>query len=382
MNKYPKTPFDPAHFFELFSSRSELQKILWIVGIWVFFSLGQSIYDYLVLLTAGVTPEVDLFLSNLLINALATAFAGLLGGAVLVGYLQRWLRTIPYGVALLLTLMAFTLIIFFITVVSFLIRAFFNGGADILQSDLLQFFLSHIQSLHFLKDYFLWQFIMMSTIAAFMINDKYGPGNLRSFLLGRYFRPVRENRIFMFLDLRSSTYTAQMLGEQQYFNFIKDVIQDATPVILKHKGRIYQYVGDEITVSWRMHQGTDKLNCIRCPIEVRRVFNHRSSYYTARYGVVPDFKAGLHTGAVMVGEIGVVKRDIAFSGEVVGTAARIQSKCNQFEVNLLISEDLKDILSWENSNLETELKGELSMKGKAANLPLYTLNMLKPVKEK
>lgn len=382
MNKYPKTPFDPAHFFELFTSRSELQKILWIVGIWVFFSLGQSIYDYLVLLTAGVTPEVDLFLSNLLINALATAFAGLLGGAVLVGYLQRWLRTIPYGVALLLTLMAFTLIIFFITVVSFLIRAFFNGGTDILQSDLLQFFLSHIQSLHFLKDYFLWQFIMMSTIAAFMINDKYGPGNLRSFLLGRYFRPVRENRIFMFLDLRSSTYTAQMLGEQQYFNFIKDVIQDATPVILKHKGRIYQYVGDEITVSWRMYQGMDKLNCIRCPIEVRRVFNHRSSYYTARYGVVPDFKAGLHTGAVMVGEIGVVKRDIAFSGEVVGTAARIQSKCNQFEVNLLISEDLKDILSWENSNLETELKGELSMKGKAANLPLYTLNMVKPVKDK
>jgi adenylate cyclase len=242
--------------------------------------------------------------------------------------------------------------------------------------------MTHIQSLHFLKDYILWQFIMMSTIAAFMINDKYGPGNLRSFLMGRYFRPVREERIFMFLDLRSSTYIAQVLGEQQYFNFIKDVIQDATPVILKHKGRIYQYVGDEITVSWRMHQGPDRLNCIRCPMEVRRVFNHRSSYYTARYGVVPDFKAGLHYGNVMVGEIGVVKRDIAFSGEVVGTAARIQAKCNHYEVNLLISEDLKNILTWEGSNLEPAYVGDLSMKGKAADLPLYTLNSVKTAKAK
>lgn len=379
VNEYPKPPFEPAHFFELFTSRSELQKILWISGIWTFFSLSQSLYDYLVILTVDITPNAELFISNLLINAIATAFAGLLGGAIMVGYLQRWLRTMPYGVALLLTLMAFTLVIFFITVVSFFIRVIFSGG-DLFQSDLAQFFLTHVQSLHFLKDYLFWQFIMMSTIMAFMINDKYGPGNLRSFLLGRYFRPVREERIFMFLDLRSSTYIAQVLGEQQYFYFIKDVIQDATPIILKYKGRIYQYVGDEITVSWRMHQGREKLNCIRCLMEVRRIFNHRSSYYTARYGVVPDFKAGMHYGHVMVGEIGVVKRDIAFSGEVVGTAARIQSKCNHYEVNLLISEDLKNILNWKDSYLETEYKGELSMKGKAADLPLYTINSLKPTK--
>ncbi len=334
-------------------------------------------YDYLVLLAANARPDFNEFLTNLLINAAATAIAGLLGGAILVGYLQRWLRTIPYGVALLLTVMAFTLVIFFITTISFITKALFSGSDGMVDGDLFQFFLVHIQSLNFLKDYFLWLFIMMCTIAGFMINDKYGPGNLRSFFMGKYFRPKREERIFMFLDLRSSTYIAQVLGEQQYFNFIKDVIQDATPVILRYKGRIYQYVGDEITVSWRMHQGISKLNCLRCPIEVRRVFNHRSSYYTARYGVVPDFKAGMHYGHVMVGEIGVVKRDIAFSGEVVGTAARIQNKCNPYEVNFLISEDLKNILPWEETNLAPELKGELHMKGKAENLPLYTIKMVK-----
>ncbi len=328
----------------------------------------------MVLLAADVEPNGPAFWTNLLINALATILAGLIGGAILVSYLQRWVRNNPYGQAILFILLAFTLIICFVTILAFVTRATITGEESIPQKDMLYHIGSHVRSLRFLKDYFLWLFIVLCTIAGFMINDKYGPGNLRSFFMGRYFRPQREEHIFMFLDLRSSTYIAQVLGEQQYFNFIKDVIRDATPVILKHKGRIYQYVGDEITVSWWMNQGLQKLNCIRCPMEIRKVFNHRSSYYTAQYGVVPDFKAGLHCGPVMVGEIGVVKRDIAFSGEVVGTSARIQNRCNHLEVNLLISQDLKDLLPWQDSRLVPEHKGDLLIKGRMVNLALYTVN--------
>lgn len=365
---------ETTHLLEIFRSRSELQKILWIAGIWVFFSISQSIYDYMVLLAADAEPSSTEFWTNLLINALATTLAGLIGGAILVSYLQRWVRNNPYGQAILFILLIFTLIICCATILAFITRASISGEEDLGQKGLLNDISNHVRSLRFLKDYFLWLFIVLGTIAGFLINDKYGPGNLRSFFLGRYFRPQREEHIFMFLDLRSSTYIAQVLGEQLYFNFIKDVIRDATPVILKHKGRIYQYVGDEITVSWWMNQGLNKLNCIRCPMEVRKVFNHRSSYYTATYGVVPDFKAGLHCGPVMVGEIGVVKRDIAFSGEVVGTSARIQNRCNHLEVNLLISHDLKELLPWQGSRLVPEHKGDLLIKGKMVNLPLYTVN--------
>ena len=371
--KHPDTSDIPV-LVEVFRTRSELQKILWITGIWVFFSIGQSIYDYMVLLAADVAPEGYAFWTNMLINALATLLAGLIGGAILVSYLQRWVRNNPYGQAILFILLAFTLIICFVTILAFVTRATITGEEHIERQDLLYHIGVHVRSLRFLKDYLLWLFIVLCTIAGLMVNDKYGPGNLRSFFMGRYFRPQREEHIFMFLDLRSSTYIAQVLGEQQYFNFIKDVIRDATPVILRHKGRIYQYVGDEITVSWWMNQGLNKLNCIRCPMEIRKIFNHRSSYYTAQYGVVPDFKAGLHCGPVMVGEIGVVKRDIAFSGEVVGTAARIQNRCNHLEVNLLMSQDLKDLLPWEGSRLIPEHKGDLLIKGKMVNLPLYTVN--------
>ncbi len=371
-NKHPDTPDTPP-IFEVFRTKSELLKILWITGIWVFLSISQSIYDYLVLRSQHIDLTDYPFWPSLTGNALATLAAGIIGGAILVAYLQRWVRNNPYGQAIAFILIAFTLIICLVTILAFLTRASLGGEEEVHEKDVLFQIGRHIRSLTFAKDYFLWLFIVMATIAGILIKDKYGPGNLSSFFMGRYFRPKREEHIFMFLDLRASTYIAQILGEQQYFNFIKDVIRDATPVILRHKGNIYQYVGDEITVSWWMKPGLNKLNCIRCLMEVRKIFNHRSSYYTSTYGVVPDFKAGLHCGKVMVGEIGVVKRDIAFSGEVVGTAARIQSRCNHLEVNLLISQDLKDLLPWQGSNLKPEHKGDLLIKGKMENLPLYTV---------
>lgn len=369
---HPDTP-ESSLFLEVFKTKSELHKILWITAIWVFFSIAQSVYDHILLLSENVEVSSATFWAEIFVNILATTIAGLIGGAILVAYLQRWVRNHPYGQAIGFILIAFTLIICSVTILAFLTRATLVGDESLHQKDIIYQLGKHIRSLSFAKDYFLWLFIVLCTIAGILVNDKYGPGNLGSFFMGKYFRPKREEHIFMFLDLRSSTYIAQILGEVQYFNFIKDVIRDVTPVILRYKGNIYQYVGDEITVSWWMTPGLRNLNCVRCPIEVRKLLNNRSSYYTSTYGVVPDFKAGLHCGPVMVGEIGVVKRDIAFSGEVVGTAARIQNKCNHLEVNLLISKDLKELLPWGGSRLRPDHKGDLLIKGKMENLALYTV---------
>ena len=82
-HQHPETPEAPR-FPEVFRTRSELQKILWITGIWVFFSISQSIYDQIVLLSANAETPGAPFWTNLLINALATMLAGLIGGAILV----------------------------------------------------------------------------------------------------------------------------------------------------------------------------------------------------------------------------------------------------------------------------------------------------------
>ena len=100
----------------------------------------------------------------------------------------------------------------------------------------------------------------------------------------------------------------------------------------------------------------------------------KASYYRENYdGIVPEFKAGLHFGFVMVGEIGIVKRDIAYSGDVLNTAARIQSKCNELGVNILISKNLLAGLGSLPNAFNPREIGEIDLRGKQHSLMLYTL---------
>ncbi|MEQ9422964.1 MAG: adenylate/guanylate cyclase domain-containing protein [Cyclobacteriaceae bacterium] len=90
------------------------------------------------------------------------------------------------------------------------------------------------------------------------------------------------------------------------------------------------------------------------------------------FDTTPEFKAGLHYGYVMAGEIGVVKRDIVYSGDVLNTTARIQEKCNEFGVDILLSEDLVKSLKPTNSFQPKEI-GAISLKGKAKKVELFTV---------
>jgi len=49
-----------------------------------------------------------------------------------------------------------------------------------------------------------------------------------------------------------------------------------------------------------------------------------------------DFKAGIHIGKLVAGEMGVVKKEIVFSGDVLNTSSRIQAECNKLNCSLLI----------------------------------------------
>ena len=158
--------------------------------------------------------------------------------------------------------------------------------------------------------------------------------------MSKYLRPKDEERIFMFLDLKASTAIAEEIGHRRYFEFISDFITDATTPILNNHGEIYQYVGDQIVISWRMDKGQFDPHCIKCFFDIKNQIKQLSLKYQTKFDVVPAFKAGLHFGNVTVGEVGVIKKDLVFSGDVLNTAASIQSKCNEYHAELLISSDL------------------------------------------
>jgi adenylate cyclase len=199
-----------------------------------------------------------------------------------------------------------------------------------------------------------------------------GRANFFRLLFGFYHRPREVFRIFMFVDLTGSTSVAEKLSNKEYSMFIKDYFSDACDAIMLCKGEIYQYAGDEIIVVWPIRN--DNINCVRSFFKMKEIIERKRKKYESKYGIVPDFKAGIHGGKVVVTSVGKQKQEIVYHGDVLNTAARIEKKCNELKQNLLISVDMLNYLRLEN-NFAVEEKGEIELKGKAKKLLLYGVNI-------
>lgn len=195
------------------------------------------------------------------------------------------------------------------------------------------------------------------------VNKKYGPGVLVPLLLGKYRSPREEERIFMFMDLKSSTTHAEKLGHLRYSSFIRDSFMDINNIVSVYNAEIYQYVGDEIVLSWKINDGIRNASCIHFYFACKDEFQRRTSYYLDKYGILPEFKAGVHGGQVTAVEIGNIKRDIAYHGDVLNTAARIQGLCNEYGQSLLISTELLVKIDFAGI-LQAEKLGSVILKGK------------------
>lgn len=354
--------------------RSQLKKVFWITFVWTLISL----YHFFIGL--GTVHQFKCELDGLSpifffkVSIFTGILAGIVGGGSLVFIWEKWLRSKTYGIALFDIFLSYSLVYILVAIANSIYFQMNTIGISLFDKALVGKIISDLVNVDQIDSFVTWLLVSLGTLIALQVNDKYGPGVFGSFLVGKYFQPTREERIFMFLDLRSSTTIAEKLGEERYFHFIKKVFKDVTPAIVYSQGEIYQYVGDEIVVSWKMPNGLKNANCVQCFFDVQSALLRQNAYYNENFdGIKPEFKAGLHYGHVMAGEVGIVKRDIAYSGDVLNTTARIQSKCNEFGVNILLSKFLLDKLAMKQNVFSPRRIGEIMLRGKEKEVVLFTV---------
>jgi len=74
----------------------------------------------------------------------------------------------------------------------------------------------------------------------------------------------------------------------------------------------------------------------------------------------------------MIAEVGTVKKELAFHGDVINSASRIQSLCNNYNASLLISEAILDQINTDLINYE-EIKEDFVLKGKQKKLKVFKI---------
>lgn len=310
----------------------------------------------------------DNMLEHLLITAAGPLMGGIIFGSFIIFYVREKLKSSSYGRKLL----THSLIYIFALLICIVTVGFIAALNDRTTNQFVEKLYDAIINLRVLRLVFDWYFIVIITLFLLDVSEKYGQGILRKTLLGRYHTTRKEDRVFMFLDLKSSTTIAERIGEERYFDMLKHFYSIANEAVVNSKGEIYQYVGDEVVISWTEHEAVSNANCLDCFYKIKEGVRAAGNEFNKRYGVIPDFKAAIHAGSVATGEIGLVKKDIVYSGDVLNATARMVALCKHYQSDLLVSDKLFEKIK-ATSGYRFQYLDSPDLRGKTAKLGLYNV---------
>ena len=181
-------------------------------------------------------------------------------------------------------------------------------------------------------------------IAVVQVEEWMGRRTFLGFLLGRYERPKREERVVLTMDLVGSTELAERLGDLQYYRFLNHTYSLMTDAVLRNEADIHKYVGDEVIFTWPMRVGLRHFNCIDLFFDiVERIAEHENDM-RREYGVVPQYRAGLHGGRVISAQVGHIKRTVDLSGDVMNSVSRMLGLAKTMKTDILVSAELLERL--------------------------------------
>jgi len=259
--------------------KAGLPKVFFITLVWMMISVAEVGFDHLNFFQHNVFPEDYSLWISLKSSLVAVTSAALLASFLFVYWVKDNLQNHCYGRVLWNIFGYYNVIFFFALVVGSAIHKCEMNDLLDMNTSIFAGVREYIIQLKFIRDYFFWAIISILTMLALQINDKYGTGVFFAFLRGDYFQPQKEERIFMFLDLRGSTTIAENIGEELYFDFLRDFFKDITPSILANQGEIYQYVGDEVIVSWKKEVGLKNEQALNCFFEIEKAIAEKEIYY-------------------------------------------------------------------------------------------------------
>lgn len=297
-------------------------------------------------------------LRGLVLGAVVLAFEILLGQSP-VG---QMLRRAPFLVSLSLRTLATTFALMVAIVFSrWLFSSRGHPFMDWVEAGLLRDFL----------------FVVTAAFAVHVVEQTrriVGTKTLFYFLLGRYNRPLVEERIFLLTDIVGSTAMAERLGDTRALELISRFFFDISADIGRYDGETDNYIGDEVVVSWPLGTPAHNAGALLCYLDIQRTIARTQHLYSEEYGESIAIRAGLHGGPVAVGECGDEKRQVVFIGDTINTAKRLQEACKELGVSILVSGGLLDRTDVP-AEVETVPLGAIKLRGRSTETRIFTFKM-------
>ena len=144
-----------------------------------------------------------------------------------------------------------------------------------------------------------------------------------------------------------------------------------------HGGEVYQYVGDEIVITWPASEARERPRPLGCFFAIEHALRRATPGFDRDFGAVPRLRAALHAGPVIAGEVGESRRAIVFHGDVMNTTSRLEGATRDLDRQFLVSGDALERLSGVEAYAVEDL-GLQGLRGRAAAIRVYAVTA-KPV---
>lgn len=214
--------------------------------------------------------------------------------------------------------------------------------------------------------------VSMLAVMVLRVTSFVGGKNIFALLVGKYHRPTWERKIFMFLDINGSTNIVEALGPEKSNQLFGKFMFDASKPIADNDGEIYRYQGDGFIATWDWSTAEKPIGVLKAVDDLYATVERERLKYERDFGTCPDFRIGIHGGDVIVCEEGDVKRNIAFYGDTINIAARMESKAKETGMDCILTSDIATLFDDPEGRM-TAL-GKESVRGIDRDIAIYGLD--------
>ncbi|WP_224367175.1 adenylate/guanylate cyclase domain-containing protein [Hyalangium versicolor] len=150
--------------------------------------------------------------------------------------------------------------------------------------------------------------------------------------------PERRQMTMFFSDIEGFTRLSEQMEPERLVQFLNEYLTEMTMAVRSSGGQVDKYIGDTVMAFWGAPVRTDRHAHLACEaaLKMRAVLLERQPVWEKKYGYRIQFRAGINSGEVVVGDMGTeLKSNYTVFGDAVGVASWLEG-CNKFYGTLVL----------------------------------------------
>ena len=187
---------------------------------------------------------------------------------------------------------------------------------------------------------------------------------LESARAGRAMAGERRTVTMLFADITGSTAAAEQLDPEDWAEIINGAFEHLIAPVYRYEGTLARLQGDAVLAFFGapIAHEDDPVRAIRAGLEVIEAIGQYRTEIETRWGISIEARVGIHTGLVVVGEVGSDLRvEYTALGDAINLAARMEQTATPGTVQ--VTEHTRSLVG---DLFEFESLGAIEVKGKAA----------------